>query len=103
MRLSYEILCVKKNNNLKKNGDNFETSSPLKLLKLARIGSNNYQFTEEIEILEIRDQNLRKYVYVRPLVLSVHPRKLYPSPTYSIICDKTVQELTNKEEMKSYI
>ncbi len=78
-------LCERKNNNLQKNGDNFETSSPIQLLKLARICSNNYQFTDEIEISEIRDQNLREFVYVRPLVLSVHPRKLYPPPKYLII------------------
>ncbi|CAL66264.1 secreted protein [Christiangramia forsetii KT0803] len=77
--------CERKNNNLKENGDHFGTSSPIQLSKLARIYSNNYQFTEEIKIPEIRDQNLRKFFYVRPLILGVHPRKLYPPPKYSLI------------------
>ncbi|WP_300441466.1 hypothetical protein [Christiangramia sp.] len=78
-------LCERKNNNLQENADHFGTSSPIQLLKLARICSNNYQFTEEIEITEIRDQDHREFVYVRPLVLSLHPRKLYPPPKFSII------------------
>jgi len=75
----------KKSNNITGLDSHFGTSSSLQILKLARICSNNYQFIEEIEIPEILDQNLRKFVYVWPLVLSVHPRKLYPPPKNSII------------------
>ena len=77
--------CEKKSNNITGLDSHFGTSSSLQILKLARICSNNYQFIEEIEITEIRDQNLKEFVYVRPLVLSVHPRILYPPPKNSII------------------
>ncbi len=77
--------CEKKNNSLNKTVDNIETSSPIQILKLARICSNNYQFTEEIEIPETRDLDFTKFVYIRPLVISIHPGKLYPPPKYSIV------------------
>ena len=77
--------CEKKNNDLKEEGNTLKNSSLLVIVKLARTCSNNYQFTEKIEIPEIRDQNLMEFVYVRPLILCVHPRKLYPPPKYSII------------------
>ena len=77
--------CEKKNNSLNKTVDNIETSSPIQILKLARICSNNYQYTEEIEIPETRDLDFTKFVYIRPLVIIIHPGKLYPPPKYSVV------------------
>ena len=78
-------LCEKKNNDIKETGEHFKSSSPVQLLKLARTCSNNYQLIAEKEIPEIRDLDFREFVYVRPLVISIHPRKLYPPPKYSIM------------------
>ncbi|TVZ27112.1 hypothetical protein JM83_2135 [Gillisia sp. Hel_I_86] len=77
--------CEKKDNNLKETVHNIENSSPIQILKLARICSNNYHFIVGKEIPETQDLDFRKYVYIRPLVISIHPGKLYPPPKYSIV------------------
>ncbi|MCM4158152.1 hypothetical protein DHD80_19335 [Gramella sp. AN32] len=76
--------CEKKINDIEETGDHLKTPSPVQILKLARTCSNNYQLVTEKEIPTVFPSDYKRFLYRKHLVISIHPRKLYPPPKYSI-------------------
>ncbi len=73
-------ICEKKKDSFKETSESFKTSSPLKILKLARTCSNNYQIISEKEIPEVLHSEYKRFSYTSHLFVNIHLRKLYPPP-----------------------
>lgn len=73
-------ICEKKKNSFKGTGESFKTISPLKILKLARTCSNNYQIIPEKDISEVHYSEYKRFSYTTHLFVNIHQRKIYSPP-----------------------